>query len=144
IRQYDVRGERSQFHRISANAVAIACAPAIIDLRVAADRPAQLRKLLRKRRDPGQRCRIVRSQARKYANPPDALARLRTRDARPCRRAATEQRDEFAPSHELPSAKAHNLAPSVHRSEIFSVMSLPRQERPRGQVSAINLATSAA
>jgi hypothetical protein len=35
---------------------------------------------------------------------------LRARCERPSRRCAANQRDELAPSHELPSEKAHNLA----------------------------------
>ena len=59
--QDDVRRERDQFRRVSANAVGIARAPAIVDPHVAAVGPAQLLQPLQERRDAGLRFRIVRS-----------------------------------------------------------------------------------
>ena len=58
--QNDVRRERDQFRRVSANVVGIACGPAVVDPHVAAVGPAQLLQPLQERRDAGLRFRIVR------------------------------------------------------------------------------------
>ena len=60
--QDDVRRERDQFRRIFANALGIACAPADVDLHVAAVGPAQLLQPLQERREAGLSFRIVRGQ----------------------------------------------------------------------------------
>ena len=61
--QDDVRRERDQFRRVSANAVGIARRPAGVDLHIAADGPAQLLQPLQERRD-GVPVRFASSAAR--------------------------------------------------------------------------------
>jgi hypothetical protein len=58
--QDDVRSERGQFCRVSANVGGIGRGPAGIDAHVAADDPAQLRQRLQERSDPGLKFRVVR------------------------------------------------------------------------------------
>ena len=60
--QDDVRRERDQFRRVSANAFGIACAPADVDPHVAAVGPAQLLQPLQERREAGLTFRIVRGR----------------------------------------------------------------------------------
>ena len=81
----------------------IAGAPAGIDPNVAADLPARLLQPLQERREPGLRFRFVGGCVHEHADAPHALALLCMRSKRP-RRRATEQRDEAAPSHGLPSS----------------------------------------
>ena len=95
--QDDVRCERDQFRRVSANAISIARAPAVFDPHVAADAPAQLLQPLRERGDADGSFRIVGSHAHQHADAPHPLALLRPRRERPRRRRAAEQRDELAP-----------------------------------------------
>ena len=59
--QDDVRRERNQFRRVSANAVGITPAPTSVDPHVAAVDPAQLLQSLQERRDASLRFRIVRA-----------------------------------------------------------------------------------
>ena len=81
--QDDVRRERDQFRRVSANAVGIACGPASIDPHIAAVGPAQLLQPLQERRDAGLRFRIVRGCGHEHADAPHPLALLRARRERP-------------------------------------------------------------
>ena len=60
--QDDVRRERDQFRRVSANAVGIARGPAVVDPHVAAVGPAQLLQPLQERREADVCFRIVRGQ----------------------------------------------------------------------------------
>ena len=97
--QDDVRRERDQFRRVSADAFGIARAPAIVDPHVAAVGPAQFLQPLQERRDAGLSFRIVRGQVHEHADAPHPLALLRARRERPRSRRAAEQRDELAPLH---------------------------------------------
>ena len=94
--QDDVRRERDQFRRISANVVGIARAPAIVDPHVAADRSSPFLQPLQERPEAGLRFRIVRGQVHEHADAPHPLGLLRPRRERPRRRRAAEQRDELA------------------------------------------------
>src|SRR5262249_52904855 len=77
----------------------ISAAPTVLDLKVAADCPAQQLHRLPKRVDACLSFHIARGVgAEEHADAPHALALLRTRRERP-RSCATEQRDELAPSH---------------------------------------------
>jgi hypothetical protein len=61
-----------------------------------------VRKLLQallERREPRLPFRIVRGDTHEYSDAPHALALLRARRERPCRRCAAEERDELAPSY---------------------------------------------
>ena len=97
--QDDVRRERGQFRRVSANVGGIGRGPAGVDPHVAADGPAQLRQPLQERPDAGLKFRIVRGCGQEHADAPHPLALLRARRERPRRRRAAEQRDELAPLH---------------------------------------------
>ena len=83
--------ERDQFRRVFANAVGIACAPAVIDPHVAAVGPAQLLQTLQERREAGLPFGIVRGEIHEHADPPHALgccARAAAATRPPRRRAA--------------------------------------------------------
>ena len=95
--QDDVRRERDQFRRVSANVGGIGRGPAGVDPHVAADGPAQLRQRLQERPDAGLKFRIVRGCGQEHADAPHPLGLLRARRERPRRRRAAEQRDELAP-----------------------------------------------
>jgi hypothetical protein len=73
---------------------------------VAAIGPTQVRKRLRERRDAKLPLRIVFVAPHKHADAPYAVALLRARRQRPCRRRAADKRDEqLAPpdaEHGLP------------------------------------------
>ena len=81
--QNDVRRERDQFRRVSANVGGIGCGPAGVDPHVAADGPAQLRQPLQERPDPGLKFRIVRGCGQEHADAPHPLGLLRARRERP-------------------------------------------------------------
>jgi hypothetical protein len=101
--QNDLRAERNQFGRISAQARGIAHAPAIIDPQVAPDRPAQLLEPLHEGREARLRLRLVGTRMHEHSNAPYRLALLCARHEWPCRRAADE-RDELAPPHSITSS----------------------------------------
>jgi hypothetical protein len=113
-RHRDVRRERDQFNRVSANAVGIARRKAIVDLHVAAIGPAQLFQRLLKRRDAGLRVHIARVHACAYEHADAAHALLRARGERPgkrhCHRAA-EKGDELSPPHVHPQPRG-DVSPS--------------------------------
>ena len=129
--QDDVRRERDQFRRIFAKrsciaASASACRSARCGRRsspIAAARAGTPRCGL---------CPSASSAAVLMSTPMRRIRSrlLRPRRERPRRCRAAEQRDELAPSHELPSDEARNLAhhwtirAPVHRSEIFPLMSV--------------------
>jgi hypothetical protein len=94
----DVRPEGDQFGRVSAKAVGVGRGPANVDPDVATVGPTQLAQGLCERRDAGLCFRVIRGRGYEHADAPHALALLRTRRERPCRRAA-EQGDELASSH---------------------------------------------
>src|SRR5262249_41532583 len=63
----------------------------------------------------GERFRIVLGKTAQHADAPHALALLRARRERPCRRAA-EQRDELAAPHSITSsARASSVGGTVRR-----------------------------
>ena len=76
---------------------AFACAPAVLDPHVAADRSSPVRCSPCGTRRRGLCVRIVRGDGHEHADAPHAFALLRARRERPRRRRAAEQRDELAP-----------------------------------------------
>src|SRR5215468_8221511 len=85
---------------MGAKTFGIAVAPAVVDLQISTDRPAQFLQALRKRRGATLHLGVVGTRIREYADAPHAFLRPhreRPRSVR-CRRAAKE-RDELAPSH---------------------------------------------
>ena len=102
--QDDVRRERDQFRRISANVVGIAGGPADVDPHVAADRSNPVHQRLQECADPGLKFRIVRGCRQQHADAPHALALLRMRSERPrCR--ATQKTEKLPPPHVGPQAQ---------------------------------------
>src|SRR5262245_5405216 len=90
---------------MSANVVGMCCAPAGVDLPIAANVPAQLPQPLQEHPSPGLIISIVRACGQEHADPPHLVSRLlRARRERPRRRAA-EKRNEIAPSHVLLSGE---------------------------------------
>src|SRR6516165_8266411 len=106
-------GASGQFRRVSANALGIACGPAIVDLHVAAVGPAQFLQPLHERRQACLSFRIVCGEGHEHADTPHPLALLRAHRERPRRRAA-EQRDELATLH----LRGHSMTSSARASSI--------------------------
>ena len=95
--QNDVRRERGQFHRVSANIRGIGRGPVGVDAHVVADGPTQLRQRLQERPDPGLKFRIVCGCRQQHADAPHPLALLRASDEWPRDCRAAEKCDELAP-----------------------------------------------
>src|SRR5262249_54218080 len=115
------RRERDQFRDISA-VVGLVQIPAMLDLHVAADRPAQLLQTLQERRAARLRHGIAGRLAHEHADPPDPLA-LCTRRERPRRRAAHE-RDEVAPLHSLTSSASASSFAGTSRPSALAATTL--------------------
>src|SRR5262245_49521094 len=98
----DIRRERNQFGRVSANVVGIDSSPANVDPQVAADGPAEFLQLLLERSEPCLIFRSVRGCGQEHADAPHPAALLRARRERPCCRRAAKQCDERAPPHGHP------------------------------------------
>ena len=124
MRQDDVRRERDQFRRVSANFVGLAGGPARLDPRVAADAPAQQRQPLQERPDANLEFRIIRSSRQKYPDAARGLALLRARRERPRRRRAAEQRDELAPLHSITSSARASSEGGTSRPSALAVLRL--------------------
>src|SRR5438067_7128019 len=88
---------------MGAKSVGIAFAPAVIDVQVASDGPAQLLQSLYKHRQTALHLGVIRTKIREHADPPQAIGLLRARRERPRRRAA-ESHDERAPPHSITSS----------------------------------------
>jgi hypothetical protein len=97
MRQDDVRRECGQLLRVPADIIGFGARPTRVDLHVAADDPARLRKPLLECADEGLKFYIVRHSRQKHADLPHSLALLRPCHHRP-RRRAPEPRDELPPS----------------------------------------------
>ena len=87
-RQDDIRRQRDQFRREFANVIGIACAPAVVDLHIPADGPAQLLQPLMESREARLCFRIIGGEVHEHADAPRPLALLRARRERPSGRAA--------------------------------------------------------
>src|SRR5215831_11678018 len=124
-RQDNVRRERDQFRRESADAVGIARTPAVLDPHVAAVDPAQLVQSLLERGEACPDVRIVRVRSRPNEHPdaPHSLALLRARRERPRRRAA-KQRDELASSHSITSSARASSVVGTSMPSVLAVMRL--------------------
>src|SRR5262249_19976443 len=92
----DLRREGGEFSRISACDLVIAAGPAILDLNVLPDRPAQLLQPLKKCRIARLRDGIVRCKRHQHADAPHSLALLPPRCKWPCQSAA-EPGYQFSP-----------------------------------------------
>src|SRR5262249_20273477 len=96
------------FSCIFAIAVSVARAPAIVDLHVAANGPAQLLQPLQERRIAGLVFRVARGEVREYSDTPHPLGLLCARRERPSGHRTADKRDELASLH-VPSARDHAL-----------------------------------
>jgi len=119
--QDDVRRERNQFRRVSANVLDICRGPADIDPHVAADGPAQESQHLKERADAGLMFRIVRSCGQKHADSPHALG-LRARRERP-RGCAARKRDELTIASWSPPAST----PDYHACGVVGHFAAPSE-----------------
>jgi hypothetical protein len=113
--QDDVRCQRSQVRRVSANFGRVGATPASVGPHVAADDPAQLPESLKERPDEGLKLRIVRGRGEEYADAPHPLGLLRAGGEGPSSRRAAEEGDELAPSHECASCSITSSATSPLR-----------------------------
>src|SRR5207342_3558486 len=91
------RCARNQVFGVPANRLGVALAPSYVDVEVAAFRPAQLLKDLRKSCEQLMLFRIAYASVHQYADAPHALL-LRACHQRPRRRRAAEQGDELSPA----------------------------------------------
>src|SRR5262245_65140895 len=111
FRQEYIRLQRDQFRREFSDVIGIACAPAVVDLHIPADGPAQLLQSLMESREACLTFRIIGGEVHEHADAPYPLALLRARRKRPHGR-ATEQRDELAPFH----LRRHSITSSAMAS----------------------------
>src|SRR5262249_50878714 len=123
-RQDDIRRQGDQLRREFANAIGIASAPAVVDLHIPADGPAQLLQPLMESRKAHLTFRIIGGVIHEHADAPHALALLRARRERPCRRRATEQRDELAAVHSITSSAMASSEEGTVRRSILAVWAL--------------------
>ena len=106
-RAMNVGLQADQLLRERSHPTGVNAAPTKVHPHVAAIGPTQDRKRLRERRNGGLRLGVVFVARQEQADAPHAVALLRTRRERPCRRAA-EERDEVAPSnHSITSVRWH-------------------------------------
>jgi hypothetical protein len=108
--------------------------PTRVDAQVAANRPAQLSELLKKRCIAGLQFVIIRRESHEHADAPHPLALLRVRCKRPSRCGATEQGDELASFHStgfhlIP--KSQNSAQHIALGRIKSGACCAARVRPR-------------
>src|SRR5262245_51800888 len=95
----------------------------MLDLHVAADRPAQLLQTLQERRAARLRHGIARRLAHEHADALHPLRLLRSRCDRPGRRAA-EQRDERAALHSITSSARPSSGSGTVRPSALAVVRL--------------------
>ena len=101
---------------------------AVVDADVAALRPPKPFERGPERREACLYFRILLSEGRKHANPPDSVGLLRARRERPRRRRAAEQRDELAAlhccSHSINSSAMASSLSGILRPSAFAVQRL--------------------
>src|SRR5262249_32557710 len=123
-RQDDIRRQRDQFRREFANAISIASAPAVVDLHIPADGPAQLLQPLMESRESRLTFRIIGGIIHEHADAPHALALLRARRKRPRRSRAAEERYECAAIHSITSSALTISELGTIRPRAFAVFKL--------------------
>src|SRR5262249_48062781 len=120
------------------------CTKSRLNTDIAAGQPSKFFQLLPKRPDPRLHCRVVLDDIRDYTDKRHALALLRPRHKRPCRRAA-EQRDELASLHRLPQPEHHTLSHPgmecgvVHYGKTCGLMSQMGLGRVKTQASVVSV-----
>src|SRR5262249_52560414 len=115
--------QRHQFGGVFAGIVNIASAPAVLDLDVVPDSPAQLLQSLQECRVAGLRLRIVRGVRHEHADAPHPLALLRPRRERP-RGCASKQPDERAALHSITSSARASSLSGIWRPSALAVLRL--------------------
>src|SRR5262249_41844676 len=119
-----IRCQRHQFGGVFARIVNIASAPAVLDLNVVPDSPAQLLQSLQERRVAGLRLRIVRGVGHEHADAPHPLTLLRARRERPAGRSTAKQRDERAAVHSITSSARASSIGGISRPSALAVTRL--------------------
>jgi hypothetical protein len=109
------RPECDQFRCVSANAVDVASAPAVIEPYVAAFDPPQFAQALQECRDTGPPVRVVGGLGHKNANAPNLIRLLRPHPERPSCRRTAKQRDELAPLHSITSSAVASNVGGISR-----------------------------
>src|SRR5262249_1506928 len=122
--QDDIRRERDQLRGVSAKAIEIARAPAVLDPHVTADTPAQFGQSLRESRNVFESCRIALDRAHKHTDAPHPLTLLRVSRKRPRRRRAAEQRYELAALHSITSSARVSSAGGTSSPSACAVLRL--------------------
>src|SRR6516164_10790528 len=119
----------------------------IIDQDVAAGRPSELPEALPETLKITLRVWVVLRDSQQYGDPPHLVALLRSRHERPRHGRAAEQGDELAPSHELPSEEARNLAhhwtmraPCI-AAKSFPLMSVQGSNRESARIGLMSAST---
>src|SRR5262245_30490386 len=120
----DVWCKRRQFGRVFARIVHIAPGPAIVDLDVLPDRPAQLLQSLQESRIADLRLRIVRGVGHEHADAGYFLALLRARRKRPRGSRAADERYERAPLHSITSSARASSDGGISRPSALAVFRL--------------------
>jgi hypothetical protein len=102
---------RDELRRVGAIALPIACAPAIVDLNIAAGYPPVRLQRVGKGRSFLAPLHIAAALVRQHTDAPHTFALLRTRRDRPSSRCAGKTSDEIASPHgRCPSAEGNTLA----------------------------------
>src|SRR5262245_45932848 len=120
----DVRREGDQFRRVSATALDIRCSKAVVNPDVTAVCPSQLLQSLQQRPHARLCLRIVLRQVHQHADAPHPLSLLRLRPEWPCRRRASEQRNELAASHSITSSASASSDGGTVRPSALAVLRL--------------------
>src|SRR5262245_27611580 len=113
--------ERANFGNLTAHALGIVGAQAVVDPHVLADSPAQCLQPLQESRETSLPFRVVRRQGAEHPDPPHPLRLLRSCRERPRRSRATEQRDEVATLHSITSSAATSSLSGTARPSILAV-----------------------
>src|SRR5262249_49874881 len=114
-----LRGQGDQFRGEFGNVIGIACAPAVVDLDIPADGPAQLLQSLMESREARLTFRIIGGEIHEHADAPHPVGLLRARRKRPGCRRATDERNERAPFHSIASsARASRVGGTVMPSTL--------------------------
>src|SRR5439155_23973451 len=96
--------------------------PAVVDLDVLSDGPAQLLQPLQERRVAVLCLRIIRSVGHERGHAPHVLALLRARRERPRRSRPAKQRDELAALHSITSSARAISVSGTARPSAFAVL----------------------
>src|SRR5262249_43690092 len=113
-----------QCRRQFAKSIGIARPPAVVDLPIPADGPAQLLQPLMESREAHLSFRIIGGIIHEHADPPHPLRLLRARRERPRGCRAGEQRDEIAALHSITSSAVASSIGGMSRPSGQAVLRL--------------------